>query len=174
MVWKAASTLWSLPLKACIHWSLFINPIFLLYEQWGLNSINTKTHSCYAAKLRGRQQTKPVRPKTFTWFSPPPTLQKKKKKKGECKQKETTRQEEHQLGENLRVWERTGRGGRKGKGRLFLSAQSVYITKEESLEYKRAVSGATALQALSCCQSAPVLSRTVRDVKVSSLAWGLQ
>ena len=94
---------------------------------------------------------KPARLKTFTWFSPPA----RSAEKQECKQKKTARRgraptwrEFAGVGEDREV-----EGGREGKGRLFLSLQTVYITKEESLEHNRAVPRATAQSALSCCQS---------------------
>lgn len=80
-------------------------------------------------------------------FHPPPALLKNKN----VNKRRQQDGEEHQLGENLRVWERTGRW--KGGERLFLSLQTVYITKEESLEHNRAVPRATAQPVLSCCQS---------------------
>ena len=122
-----------------------------------------KPHSCYAAKLRGRQQTKPDRLKTFTWFSAPA----RPAEKQECKQKEDSKTGKSTNSERICGCGRGqgGGGGReRGRGRLFLSLQTVYITKEESLEHNRAVPWATAQPALSCCQSlaAAVLSRTVR------------
>lgn len=102
---------------AFIHWSLFINPIFLLYEQWALNSINTKRTVAMLLSCEDGNKQSLFDGKLSLDFHPPLTHPAKKKR---CKQKKTTRQEEHQLGENLRVWERTGRGGRKGKGTLLL------------------------------------------------------
>lgn len=139
---------WVSPLKASIHWSLFINPISLLYEQWGPNSKNTKKRT--VAMLLSCEDGNKQRPSDWKLsldFHPPPALLKNKN----VNKRRQQDGEEHQLGENLRVWERTGRW--KGGERLFLSLQTVYITKEESLEHNRAVPRATAQPVLSCCQS---------------------
>ena len=100
---------WVSPWKhAFTEASFKIDPISLLYEQWGQTPW-TLTHSCYAAKLWGRQQTKLVQLKTFTWFSPPPPPKMQNKNVNKRRQEE------------LGVFFGCGRGhggeGKKGEGK---------------------------------------------------------
>lgn len=88
MVRKTASSLLSVPPQSEHSLKPLYQPHFS--PVWTMRpelQKHKKTHSCYAAKLRGRQQTKPVRLKTFTWFSPPA----RPAEKQECKQKKTAR-----------------------------------------------------------------------------------
>lgn len=172
MVRKTASSLLSVPPQSEHSLKPLYQPHFS--PVWTMRpelQKHKKTHSCYAAKLWGRQQTKTVRLKTFTWFSPPA----RPAEKQECKQKKTARRgraptwrEFAGVGEDREV-----EGGREGKGRLFLSLQTVYITKEESLEHNRAFPRATAQPVLSCCQSVAA-AWTLRVFKRPTLAGGLQ
>lgn len=102
---------------------------FPLCEQWGLNS------KCTVATLLSCEdgnKRKPVSLKTFAWCSPPTRPAKKNVNK--------RRQEEHQVGVNFGVWERTGKGeGGRGREGCCFFVRSVYITKKESLEYNRPV-----------------------------------